>query len=133
MKTRDRTLGNLSEINITNLVDVSFVLLVIFILIAPMMKHGIDVNLPRVTTEGVNPREEHILTIDRDQRMYLDDQRLTMESLEGRVRDLALGEKRLVVFLKADEQVPYGFVVRVMGCLRKAVVKQLGMLTEPEE
>lgn len=129
---RRRTSRTLSEINVTNLVDVMFVLLVIFMLVAPLMKHGIDVELPRVTSKGVDLRDEFVVTVDKDEGIYLNDQRISIDSLEKRLREIYVARPDTTIFLKADKKIPYGFVVRIMGRVRRAGIENLGMVTEPE-
>jgi len=121
-----------SEINVTNLVDVMFVLLVIFMLVAPLMKHGIDVDLPKVSTKGIDLKDELVITVDRDRRIYLDEKRISLDSLEKRLQEICEARPDTTIFLKADKQIPYGFVVRIMGRVRKAGIEKLGMVTEPE-
>lgn len=127
-----RTSHTFSEINVTNLVDVMFVLLVIFMLVAPLMKHGIDVDLPEISTKGIDLKDELVITVDRDRRIYLDERRISLDSLEKRLQEIYETRPDTTIFLKADKQVPYGFVVRIMGRVRKVGIEKLGMVTEPE-
>lgn len=132
MELNRRTSRTFSEINVTNLVDVMFVLLVIFMLVAPLMKHGIDVDLPEVSTKGIDLKDELVITVDRNRRIYLDERRISLDSLEKRLQEIHETKPDTTIFLKADKQVPYGFVVRIMGRARKAGIEKLGMVTEPE-
>lgn len=124
--------GPLSEINVTPLVDVMLVLLIIFMVTAPMMTAGVDVNLPQARG-GALPEQQTpiIVTISRQNDIYLNDRRTSLERL-----GLDLGEARrqagqAPVFLKADRTVPYGLVVQVMATLKAQGVDKLGMVTEP--
>lgn len=132
MELNRGTSRTFSEINVTNLVDVMFVLLVIFMLVAPLMKHGIDVDLPKVSTKGIDLKDELVITVDRDRRIYLDEKRISLDSLEKRLQEICEARPDTTIFLKADKQIPYGFVVRIMGRVRKAGIEKLGMVTEPE-
>jgi biopolymer transport protein TolR len=132
MEINRRTSRTLAEINVTNLVDVMFVLLVIFMLVAPLMKHGIDVDLPQVSSKGVDLRDEFVVTIDKDEGIYLNDQRVSIDSLEKRLQEIYAARPDITIFLKADKRVPYGSVVRIMGRARRAGIEKLGMVTEPE-
>jgi len=132
MELRRRTIRTLSEINITNLVDVMTVLLVIFMLTAPLMKHGIDVDLPQVSSKGIELRDEFVVTIDKEEKIYLNEQLISLELLERRLKEIYAVRPDVTIYLKADRQVPYGSVVRIMGRVRRAGIEKLGMVTEPE-
>jgi len=132
MEPRRRTIRTLSEINITNLVDVMTVLLVIFMLTAPLMKHGIDVDLPQVSSKGIELRDEFVVTVDKEEKIYLNEQLISPELLERRLHEICASRPDVTIYLKADRQVPYGSVVRIMGRVRRAGIEKLGMVTEPE-
>ena len=132
MELRRRTVRTLSEINITNLVDVMTVLLVIFMLTAPLMKHGIDVDLPQVSSKGIELRDEFVVTVDKEEKIYLNEQLISPELLERRLHEICASRPDVTIYLKADRQVPYGSVVRIMGRVRRAGIEKLGMVTEPE-
>lgn len=126
---RDRsTRYNLmSQINVTSLVDVSLTLLIIFMLVAPMMKHGIDVQLPQVSADGVDLKNQVVVTIDSKNRVYLGERRVSPEGLVKYLEE----ESARNVYLKADKSIEYGFVVEIMGMIRKGGVENIGMVTEP--
>ena len=125
----------ISEINITSLADVSITLLVIFIITAPMMTPGIDVNLPR--TDASLPHDEEGITISiKDTKaLFIDNVQITVNDLEPRLKKLLETKPPgIIVYLRADENVDYGFVIEVVGCMRKAGVKELGLVAEiPQE
>ncbi len=123
--------GALSEINVTPFVDVVLVLLIIFMITAPMMIRGIDVQVPRTETRNVQPEERLILTVTKDKMIYLDDQQITLGRLQKVLTGLQKRNPRASVFLRADEKVPYGVVVQVMDVVKKAGIDRLGMVTEP--
>lgn len=117
----------LSEINVTPFVDVMLVLLIIFMVTAPLMQQGIDVDLPQAKGKEMSPAERTIITIKKDGKLYLDKESVTMETLGATL----LKNRDRDVFLKADKDVPYGMVVTVMGELRSIGIEKLGMITEP--
>jgi len=117
----------LSEINVTPFVDVMLVLLIIFMVTAPLLKQGIDVDLPQAKGKEMSPAERTIITIKKDGKIYLDKDSVTMKALSAALSKNSNRE----VFLKADKDVPYGMVVTVMGELRSIGIEKLGMITEP--
>ena len=124
----------MSEINVTPLVDVMLVLLIIFMVAAPMLSMGIDVNLPRVKSKTVDLAEEKlILSINENKEIFLNKTRMSLQDLNTKLA--AIFEQRVdrEIFLRADKNVSYGFVVEVMSEIRKAGVDKLGMITEPPE
>jgi biopolymer transport protein TolR len=121
----------LSEINVTPFVDVVLVLLVIFLVTAPMMLRGIDVKVPKTETKNVGPEERLMLTVTKEKAVYLDDQPITLARLEGILIGLRQRNAKAAVFLRADEGVAYGVVVKVMDAVKKAGIERLGMVTEP--
>jgi biopolymer transport protein TolR len=123
--------GTLSEINITPFVDVVLVLLVIFLITAPMMLRGIDVKVPKTETKNVGPEERLMLTVTKEKAIYLDGQPITLARLERALDGLRQRNTKAAVFLRADEGVAYGVVVKVMDAVKKAGIERLGMVTEP--
>ena len=122
---------SLSEINVVPLVDVVLVLLLIFMLTAPMMYRGIDVNLPKTASKPTAVEERLVLTLTKDQTLYLNDRPLPLQSLESQLRDAVRNRNDKTIYLKADQSLAYGFVVETMDRLRRAGIERLGMLTEP--
>jgi biopolymer transport protein TolR len=128
----ERRLGStLAEINIIPLVDVVLVLLLIFMLTAPMMYRGIDVNLPRAAAKPTAVEERMVLTLTKDQALFLNDRRITPASLETQLRDAFRNRTDKTLYLKADAGLSYGAVVETMDRLRRAGIERLGMVTEP--
>ncbi len=118
----------LSEINVTPFVDVMLVLLIIFMVTAPLLQQGIDINLPQAKGKEMPTAERIVITIKKDGKIYLDKTAVTLKSMKA-----ALAKKtNKEVFLKADKNVPYGNVVAVMGELREMGIEKLGMVTEPK-
>ncbi len=122
---------SLAEINIIPLVDVVLVLLLIFMLTAPMMYRGIDVNLPRAASKPTAVEERMVLTVTRDQALYLNDRRLTPATLETQLRDAFRERTDKTLYLKADAGLSYGVVIETMDRVRRAGIERLGMVTEP--
>jgi biopolymer transport protein TolR len=124
----------MAEINVTPLVDVMLVLLIIFMVTAPMMQTGIDVNLPRVKAKSVDVTEEKlVLTINGGKEIFLNKTRMSLTDLGTKLEHIFASRIEREVYLRADRSVPYGFVVEVMAEVRKAGVDKLGMITEPPE
>src|SRR3989304_1565955 len=121
----------LSEINVTPFVDVVLVLLIIFLITAPMMLRGIDVKVPKTEAKNVGPEERLMLTVTKEKAVYLDDQPITLARLEGILVGLRQRNAKAAVFLRADEGVAYGVVVKVMDAVKKAGIERLGMVAEP--
>jgi len=125
----------LAEINVTPLVDVVLVLLIIFMVTAPMLSMGIDVNLPRVKSKTIDVNEEKlVLTINKDREIFINRTKILKEDLKVKLENIFAARLDKEIFLRADKTVAYGFVVEVMSEIRKAGVDKLGMVTEtPEE
>jgi biopolymer transport protein TolR len=122
---------SLAEINIIPLVDVVLVLLLIFMLTAPMMYRGIDVNLPRSASRPTAVEERMVLTLSKDRALYLNERRLAPGSLEGALREAFRNRTDKTLYLKADAGLSYGAVVETMDQVRRAGIERLGMVTEP--
>jgi len=124
----------MAEINVTPLVDVMLVLLIIFMVTAPMLQMGIDVNLPRVKAKSVDVAEEKlVLTVNGAKEIFLNKTKLPLAELGAKLEAIFASRIEREVYLRADRNVPYGFVVEVMAEVRKAGVDKLGMITEPPE
>src|SRR5438876_1000426 len=122
---------SLAEINIVPLVDVVLVLLLIFMLTAPMMYRGIDVNLPRAAAKPTAVEERMVLTVTKERALYLNDKRVPPGGLEGMLRDAFRNRTDKTVYLKADAGLAYGTVIETMDMVRRAGIERLGMVTEP--
>jgi biopolymer transport protein TolR len=123
-----------SDINVTPLVDVMLVLLIIFMVTAPMMTQGLDVDLPETTTKSLRQEENPIVvTIDRDGKISLDKHEVTRKILYQELSGLDQVRKENPIYLKADKAVAYGVVVKIMADIKKAGFDKLGMITQPEE
>src|SRR5438874_7106311 len=122
---------NLAEINVIPLVDVVLVLLLIFMLTAPMMYRGIDVNLPKTASKPTAVEERLVLTISKDRLLYLNERPLPLTTLESRLRELIRDRTDKTIFIKADKDLAYGYVVETMDRVRRAGIERVGMVTEP--
>ena len=125
--------GALAEINVTPLVDVMLVLLIIFMITAPMLQHQVEVNLPEVTNKPRTPSEEQlVLTVTKEGSVFLNNTAYTLEALRPQLQVLSQAQPDQEMFLRADAEVPYGTVVKVMDAVKKAGILRLGMITHPE-
>jgi len=123
--------GTLAEINIIPLVDVILVLLLIFMLTAPLMYRGIDVNLPKTAGKPTATEERMVLTLTKEQTIYVNDKLVSLASLEQSLRDLFKNRQDKTLYLRADQALQYGFVVETMDRIRRSGIEKLGMVTEP--
>jgi biopolymer transport protein TolR len=124
----------MSDINVTPLVDVMLVLLIIFMVTAPMMMQGVNVSLPQTTPKPLQAEKEHLsLTVDQSQQIFINDYKVSLDALQAKMEKILEGRPDQKVYLRADKSVPYGFVVRVISEVKNAGVEKLGMVTEPLE
>ncbi len=123
----------MSEINVTPFVDVMLVLLIIFMVTAPMMVQGVDVNLPKATAKALKSSEERlIISIDNEMKVYINEQVVSVEFLTQKLTAILENLENKDVYLKADKEIPYGVVVNVISKIKKAGVDSLGMITLPD-
>jgi biopolymer transport protein TolR len=120
----------LAEINVVPLVDVVLVLLVIFMVTAPMLHRGLDVKLPTSTSNTIKAEERVVVTIERDQKIFFDKELVGAAQLEGKLRGMKLRNPEIGIYLRADRTVPYGSVVQVMDSVKRAGIEKLGMVTD---
>lgn len=121
----------LAEINVVPLVDVVLVLLIIFMITAPLMLRGIDIDLPKSSVNTIKPEDRVVVTVARDRAVYLDKERVARVMLDNRLAKLAREKPDITLYLRADRDVPYGAVVEVMDAVKRAGIDKLGMVTQP--
>jgi len=125
-----RQLGtSLSEINVTPFVDVMLVLLIIFMVTAPMIQSGISVNLPQAET-GSTPAEQGLtLTITKDKYIHMEDSVINQFLLEPKLKEYFYGKEKKIVFIRGDESLPYGFIMSILDIAKKAGVEVIALVT----
>ncbi len=124
----------MSEINIIPLVDVMLVLLIIFMITAPMMQHGMNIDIPKLTTRPLPAKDEpQILSITKERQIVLNEKKLDFKDLKPAVEFLFSNKTNKEIFLRADKDVPYGFVVTCMGLIREAGIEKINIVTKPQE
>ena len=122
----------ISDINVTPFVDVMLVLLVIFMVTAPMMMQGVDVALPETTSQPLAAKKENlVITINNQNQIFINNHQLGIDFLQDKLKKILEGRDSREVYLRADREISYGFVVRVMAEIKAAGVDKLGMVTEP--
>ena len=125
-----RLSSNLSEINVTPFVDVMLVLLIIFMVTAPMMQSSININLPSVETKTNPSSGGLVLTITKDHYIYMQDKNINLYLLESRLKNYFRYKKERVVFLKADKGVSYGYVISALDIIKKAGIEKVGIIVK---
>ena len=122
-----------AEINVVSLIDVMMLLLVIFMITAPIMQGGVDIALPRAESSPLEPKSGLVVTVNRAGEIYVDEDQFSYTEFRASFRALAAQRGKQGIYLRADQGVPYGQVVRVLAVMRKAGVGDVGMVTEPED
>jgi biopolymer transport protein TolR len=123
---------SLSDINVTSLVDVTMVLLIIFMITSPLMQMGIQVNLPRASARAVETKGNLVVTVKKDATVSVEDRIIPLAALSGEL-DRALKAGKKGVLIRADKEVPYGAVVKILDTARKTGVNDVGLITEIDE
>jgi len=128
-----RASHSLSEINVTPLVDVMLVLLIIFMITAPMMKSGMKVNLPTAEAKEIKKIEDVVVSITKDKYIYVNKTNVNINLLKNTLSDIFANQQNKVVFLEADSAVPYGYVVNVLDIIKKAGIQKVGVVVKPQK
>ena len=124
--------GAIAQINVTPLVDVMLVLLVIFMVTAPIIQQGVSVDLPKTRAAGLSSQEDPLVVgLTKDGTIYLDDNRIALADLRGKLVAIGQANPDRTLLLRADRSVPYGDVVSVIAAIKEAGINRLGMVTEP--
>jgi len=126
-----RRRSSIADINVTPLVDVMLVLLIIFMITAPLLKQGIDVNLPKAKGKSLEETEKISIVITREGKIFLNDKIINKDDLPVLLNSYK--DSNTAILLKADKDVPYGLVAEVMGEIKAAGIEKIGMVTEPKE
>ncbi|MEK6682311.1 MAG: ExbD/TolR family protein [Nitrospirota bacterium] len=121
----------MASINIVPFVDVVLVLLIIFMVTAPMMYRGIDVDLPQSSTNTIKSEERIVMTVGKNREIYLDKEKVSLDKLEYILSVKKKQNPNITLYLRADKDVPYGIIVQVMDAIKKVGIDKLGMITEP--
>ena len=121
-----------AEINVVSLIDVMLLLLVVFMITAPLMQGGVDITLPRAEARPLDQRSGLVVTVNRAGQIYVDEDRLSLDEFRAGFRALAQQRSSRGVYLRADQGVPYGRVVQVLAIMRAAGVGDVGLVAEPE-
>lgn len=131
---QNRTRGLISQINVVPFVDVMLVLLVVFMITAPMMSQGVKVDLPRTKTVHTLPQESEkpVLTIKENRTIHLDEYEVELEELEKYLKKVLEEKEDKFLYLRADNEVPHGFVVKVMTAVRTAGIERMGIVAEKD-
>ena len=133
MSRRRREMPLNAEINVVSLIDVMLLLLVIFMITAPMMQGGVDVALPKAEAKPLDPKSGMVVTIDRSGAVYVDETRMTLAEFRSAFRSLAAKRTSDGVYLRGDAGVPYGIVTQVIAIMRAAGVGDVGLMPDPEQ
>jgi biopolymer transport protein ExbD len=126
------TYRSLSEINITSLVDVTLCLLIIFMLTAPYIQGGVEVDLPDAETNDVIVQEGPIVTVTRNRQIFYDEDPVSLEDLERRLVDRLDERETVPVYLRIDEEVPYGYALKVMAVVERMGFERLSLVADPD-
>lgn len=133
MKGRDHGLPHMPDINVTNLVDVTVVLLIIFMITAPLMQSSLEIDIPKTKAERTEIFEGLMVIINDKGELFLGNQPVTMDGFQTRLDKLMEEDPSRPVYLKADQNVEYGRVVEIIGGIKEAGVTNLGLVVKPEE
>jgi biopolymer transport protein TolR len=130
--TKGRTQTALAEINITPLVDVVLVLLLIFMLTAPVLQSGVEVAIPKTRTVNQLTEERMVVTIDKEQNVFLQDKPVNVNALSSMLRTTGKGDPaKRIIYLRADERVPFGAFASVMDAVKQAGITNISIVTQP--
>jgi biopolymer transport protein TolR len=122
-----------AEINVVSLIDVMMLLMVIFMITAPIMQGGVDVTLPKAEARPLEPKSGLVVTVDRAGRIHVEEASLSFDEFRASFKALAAERGKQGIYLRADQGVPYGSVVRVLAVMRASGISDVGLVAEPEQ
>ena len=128
----DRSLPLSADINLINLVDVAFTLLVIFMITAPILQGGVEVQIPQAEVAPLPASEAIVVSVDRDGAIYIDDAKVTLDEFKAAIRDVWTQKGTPPVYVQGDENAGYGIVLKVIAALKAAEIDAVGLVAEPE-
>ena len=128
-----RTQTGLADINITPLVDVVLVLLIIFMVTAPVLQSGIEVNVPKTRTVKEITEERLVITINKDQRVFLGSDAININEIASKLRQKIRDPRKQFIFVRADENVPFGAFATVMDAVKQSGIGSVSIVTQPLE
>jgi len=132
MNTGRRSSHIIRELNLVPLIDVLLVVLFFYMILSPMMSRGLDVNLPKSEANTVKPEDRIVLTVTRNQELFVEKERVDISRLRNVLDSIRRSKPLINVYLRADKEAPYGAVVQVMDVVKRAGIDRLGMVTEAE-
>lgn len=132
MRRFKREYRPMADINVTNLVDVVLVLLIVFMISAPMMQAGVEIDLPKASESPRDVSAGIVISIDKNQQIYIDQYKVSMDQFESRLTTIREVKKFRPIFIRADRTVPYGTVIELMAKIKKMGIENVGLVTEPE-
>ena len=118
------------DINIIPLIDLVLTVLFFYMIVSPMMSRGLDVNLPRAESNTIKPEDRIVITVTREQEVFVEKERVAIAKLGGILESIRKSKPKINVYLRADKNAPYGAVVQVMDTVKRAGIDRLGMVTE---
>ncbi len=133
MRRFRREFHPMAEINVTNLVDVVLVLLIIFMIAAPMIQSGVDIQLPKSSEAPRDVSTGIVVSITKDKAILIDNYKIEMKDFESRLKTIRDVKKYRPVYIRADERVPYGMVMEIMAKIKNLGIDNVGLVTEPEK
>ena len=132
-KTPVTSLKQISEINLTPLMDLTFILLITFIITFPLIEQGVPVNLPKGKASDLSPENARTVTLEKEGNIYLDNVPMTIEELSVAMKDIGRASPDVMILVRADERIVYGQVVKVLKCLHDAKIARMALVTEADE
>lgn len=125
-------LGVRAEINVTSLVDVAFTLLIIFMITAPILQGGVEIQVPRAPAAPLTSSEGLVVSVDRDGQIYIDEAAVTLAEFRASIGQIVRRRGAPTVYVKGDENVAYGLVLQVIGTLKEAEIETVSLVAQPE-